>query len=73
MIAITKNAYIASLTGAAFLLFAPILAAQSIISGDITGTVTDPSGASLPNAQGDAAQYRNRRVANRLHQYGRGL
>ncbi len=50
MIALTKNAYIASLTGAAFLLFAPILAAQSIISGDITGTVTDPSGAVLPAA-----------------------
>jgi hypothetical protein len=35
----------------ATVLFIPILAAQSIISGDITGAVTDPSGASLPDAQ----------------------
>jgi len=32
-------------------LFVSVLVAQSIISGDITGTVTDPSAASLPNAQ----------------------
>ena len=30
---------------------APVVFAQSNISGDITGTVTDASGAALPNAQ----------------------
>ena len=29
---------------------APVLMAQSLVSGDITGTVTDPSGAVVPNA-----------------------
>src|SRR5580698_6639880 len=29
---------------------APSLMAQSLVSGDLTGTVTDPSGAVLPNA-----------------------
>ena len=32
------------------LLIAPSLMAQSLISGDVTGTVTDPSGAVVPNA-----------------------
>jgi hypothetical protein len=32
-------------------IFLPALLAQSIISGDISGTVTDPIGASLPSAQ----------------------
>src|SRR4249920_1634034 len=30
---------------------APSLMAQSLVSGDLTGTVTDPSGAVVPNAQ----------------------
>jgi Carboxypeptidase regulatory-like domain len=33
------------------LLCIPGLISQSIISGDLTGTVTDPSAASLPNAE----------------------
>ncbi len=32
------------------LLMTPSLVAQSLVSGDITGTVTDPSGAVVPNA-----------------------
>ena len=32
------------------LLLAPSLLAQSLVSGDLTGTVTDPSGAVVPNA-----------------------
>ncbi len=32
------------------LLIAPSLMAQSLVSGDLTGTVTDPSGAVVPNA-----------------------
>ncbi|MFZ0313715.1 MAG: carboxypeptidase-like regulatory domain-containing protein, partial [Candidatus Korobacteraceae bacterium] len=32
------------------LLIAPSLMAQSLVSGDVTGTVTDPSGAVVPNA-----------------------
>ena len=32
------------------LLIAPSLVAQSLVSGDLTGTVTDPSGAVVPNA-----------------------
>ena len=42
---------IAILTVIATVLYVPVLPAQSIISGDITGTVTDPSAASLPNAE----------------------
>jgi hypothetical protein len=48
---VTKHTLIPSLAVIATLLFIPVLPAQSIISGDITGTVTDPSGASLPSAQ----------------------
>ncbi len=33
------------------LLMAPSLMAQSLVSGDLTGTVTDPSGAVVPGAQ----------------------
>ena len=32
------------------LMIAPSLMAQSLVSGDVTGTVTDPSGAVVPNA-----------------------
>jgi len=32
------------------LLMAPSLMAQSLVSGDLTGTITDPSGAVVPNA-----------------------
>jgi len=31
-------------------LLAPTSSAQSLISGSVTGTVTDPSGAAVPNA-----------------------
>ena len=48
---VTKRTLLASSTVMATVLFIPFLAAQSIISGDITGTVTDPSAASLPNAE----------------------
>lgn len=51
MTTITNLRLHAVLAVAAIVLFIPVLSAQSIISGDITGTVTDPSGASLPNAQ----------------------
>src|SRR5947209_5238284 len=37
--------------GFAGLTSAPVAIAQSQISGDIAGTVTDPSGAVVPNAQ----------------------
>src|SRR5579875_969298 len=32
------------------MLLAPSLMAQSLVSGDVTGTITDPSGAVVPNA-----------------------
>jgi len=33
-----------------FAVVAPLLVAQSLVSGDLTGTVTDPSGAVVPDA-----------------------
>ncbi len=46
-----NNIISAGIFAMAAMLFLQALSAQSIISGDITGTVTDPSGALLPNAQ----------------------
>ncbi len=34
----------------AFVLLTPVLFAQSLTTGDISGTITDPSGAAIPNA-----------------------
>jgi len=39
-----------SLLFVCLLLLTPLLAAQTLITGDITGTVTDPSGAVIPRA-----------------------
>src|SRR5436853_7511098 len=39
-----------ALLGASLLLFPNALFAQSLTSGDVTGTVLDPSGAAVPNA-----------------------
>jgi len=50
MLRITKKAATAGMAVIAIVMFVSILPAQSIISGDITGTVTDPSGAVLPSA-----------------------
>ena len=46
----TANIVIACLVLLAVTLLAPSLMAQSLVSGDITGTVTDPSGAVVANA-----------------------
>ncbi|HUO28003.1 MAG TPA: carboxypeptidase regulatory-like domain-containing protein [Bryobacteraceae bacterium] len=50
MITAVRRAVMAALPAIVSVLFVQVLPAQSIISGDITGTVTDPSGASLPGA-----------------------
>jgi hypothetical protein len=51
MAKMTKTMSISVQALATTLLCIPGLISQSIISGDITGTVTDPSAASLPNAE----------------------
>jgi len=39
--------------------------AQSIITGAVSGTITDPSGAILPQRGGDSNEYRYRRHSER--------
>jgi hypothetical protein len=51
MAKMTKTMLISVQALATTLLCIPVLISQSIISGDLTGTVTDPSAASLPNAE----------------------
>ena len=41
--------------------FTPTLFAQNGVSGDISGTVTDPTGATLPGANGDSSPQSQRR------------
>jgi hypothetical protein len=47
-LALSLSAGLASLSG---VVFAPAASAQTVISGDIAGTITDPTGAALPGAK----------------------
>ena len=46
----TQALLVALLVAAVALLWTPMLPAQSLVSGGVTGSVTDPSGAVVPNA-----------------------
>lgn len=46
----TQALLVALLLAGVALLWTPLLPAQSLVSGGVTGTVTDPSGAVVPNA-----------------------
>jgi hypothetical protein len=48
---VVRRLLLCALALAVTLLFVPLLPAQNTVSGDLTGVVTDPSGAVLPNAQ----------------------